>query len=369
MAAPAANILHKSPWQGVFLLTGGGSGFLAQLLSEPGASATVLDAQIPYAAAALRQILGATPDQACSDSTARAMAMMAFQRALELTSLDPDAGVEEQQLFGLGCSASLATNRDKRGAHRAHLAVQTANETCTLQLNLNADRAGEEKQLVAALWQHLLQALGLADADPAAGSQRTLAKPVWRDLILGDEVAAASVAHDGSLLLPGAFNPLHDGHRRMLQIAEQQTGRIGAFELSVANVDKPILDYQEIASRLGQFDGPVWLTHLPTFIEKARHFESATFVIGLDTLLRIADDAYYTSESAMFEAFSEFAELNTRFIVFGRNLQHASFKVLEDVVHELPVELAGLCTGIDAATFSDPISSSGLRRGRLPAGR
>jgi hypothetical protein len=371
-------MLHQSPWKGVFIITGGGSEFLAQLLSEAGASATVLDAQIPYSTAALRQILGATPDQACSDATARAMAMMAFQRALELTSLDPDAGSEESQLFGLGITASLATIRSKRGAHRAHLAIQTAGETWTLELPLNADRASEEAQLVATIWQLLAQTLHFphheplqktqttSSAAPLADAVRTVAAPVWRDLILGDAVAIASADHDGQLLLPGAFNPLHEGHRQMLEIAEALTGRRGAFELSIANVDKPVLDYQEIAARLAQFDSPVWLTHLPTFIEKARHFRGATFVVGLDTLLRIADERYYTSEVAMFEAFEEFEALDTRFVVFGRNLDPASFKVLDDVVAHLPPTLASRCVGVDAETFNNPLSSSTLRRRQLP---
>ena len=48
-----AVILHRSPWQGVFHITGGGSGLLAELLTTPGASGTVLEAVVPYAEAAL----------------------------------------------------------------------------------------------------------------------------------------------------------------------------------------------------------------------------------------------------------------------------------------------------------------------------
>lgn len=365
-----AAIVHRSPWQGVFVIAGGGSGLLTELLQEPGASATVLDVQVPYAAAALQQLLGARPDQACSESTARAMAMMAFQRALELTSLDPDAAAEEEVLFGLACTASLATNRQKRGAHRAHLAIQTANRTFTLELQLNGDRRSEEAELETAIWHSLANALDMpkishktAGVDQSQMETRCqTAEPAWRELILGDASAHPTRPHDGKLLLPGAFNPLHDGHRRMLAIAEKLTGSRGAFELSVANVDKPFLDYQEIVDRLDQFSAPVWLTHLPTFLEKARHFRGARFVVGIDTLLRIADDAYYASEQAMNLAFEEFADLKTGFLVFGRNLEQGSFKVLDDVLHHLPERLCELCTGVDAATFQDPISSTELRR-------
>ncbi len=359
-----ATALHRSAWQGVFSVTGGGSHLLSELLSTPGASATVLEATVPYSAAALRQLLGATPEQACSQATARSMAMAAFQRALELTSLDPDAETEEQHLFGLACTASLATTREKKGAHRAHIAIQSANATYTLDMSLSGSREAEEDELLNALWQSMGRALELPLQQAAELGEHhlTTAPEAWRALILGDSSAHTNQPNDARLLLPGAFNPLHAGHQQMLQISERLSGHAGAYELSVANVDKPFLDYQEIERRLEAFDRPVWLTHLPTFIEKARHFPEASFVVGIDTLLRIADDAYYASERAMLEVFDEFDDLETRFIVFGRDLKHDSFKVLDDVLHELPESLASLCTGVDAATFADSISSTSLRR-------
>ena len=363
MASRAAT-LHQSPWQGVFVITGGGSGLLSELLGQPGASATVLEARVPYANVALAQLLGARPDQACSAATARAMAMVAFQRALELTSLDDNAAEEEQLLFGLGCTASLATNREKRGAHRAHVAIQTASATFTIELALSGDRDSEEQTLVDTLWQALDKTLELDLPVLEQQGKTTLVTglPGWQALILGDSSAHLHGEHDGKLLLPGAFNPLHDGHRQMLTIASRLTGLPGGYEMSVANVDKPFLDYQEIDRRLAQFEDPVWLTHLPTFIEKARHFPGARFVVGIDTLLRIADDAYYASESAMLQVFAEFAQLGTGFVVFGRDLQPDTFKVLDDVLHQLPTSLTDLCTGVDAATFRESISSTQLRQ-------
>ena len=85
-------------------------------------------------------------------------------------------------------------------------------------------------------------------------------------------------------------------------------------------------------------------------------------MVGIDTLLRIADDAYYASESAMLQVFAEFAELGAGFVVFGRDLEAENFKVLDDVLHQLPTSLTDLCTGVDAATFRDSISSTELRR-------
>ncbi|NCF44140.1 MAG: hypothetical protein GWP70_04885, partial [Proteobacteria bacterium] len=54
--------LHDSAWQGVLHITGGGTSVLSKLLAVPGASRTVLDATIPYANAALAQLLGGVPE-------------------------------------------------------------------------------------------------------------------------------------------------------------------------------------------------------------------------------------------------------------------------------------------------------------------
>jgi nicotinamide mononucleotide (NMN) deamidase PncC len=348
-----AETLHRSPWQGVFYITGGGSGLLAELLTTPGASATVLEARIPYAAAAMREILGRTPDQACSDSTARAMAMAAFQRARTLGSA---------KAFGFACTASLATNRRKRGAHRAHVAVQTETATYGAHLSFDDIREAEEQQLVELLWHALAMALELElhrspHAEPMVA--HTPAQRHWRDLILGDELAYPTADHDGSLLMPGAFNPLHHAHRHMLEIAEAKTGLSGAYELSIVNVDKPFLDYTEIDNRLRQFDRPVWVTRLPTFLEKARHFHGACFIAGIDTIVRIAQAGYYSGAEDRDAALQELAELGTRFVVFGRTVDHR-FLGLADL--DLPVELRDICIEVSRSEFDEPVSSTELRR-------
>ncbi len=352
--------LHASPWQGVFYVTGGGSLLLSELLTTPGASATVLEARVPYDQTALEEILGRHPDQACSDATARAMAMAAFQRARHLAG-----GRHAGRTFGLGCTASLASRREKRGAHRAHVAVQTENLTWAARLGFHGDRHEEEQGLLELLWHALGQVVELPLAAALPGEPEvacTVAEPAWRRLILGEEPAHASRPHDGRLLMPGAFNPLHHAHRRMLEIAEQKTGLPGAYELSVVNVDKPPLDYREIATRLEQFDRPVWLTRLPTFVEKARRFRGAHFVVGVDTLVRIMDSGYYGGMEARDQALAELGELDTHFVVFGRELENR-FVCLSDLT--LPSLLADLCIEVSREEFSEPVSSTALRRGSV----
>ena len=116
--------IHASGRQIVIAVTGGGSGAISALLQTPGASRSILEAIIPYSLAALTDWIGAKPEQACSAATARAMAMAAFMRAQELA---PEA--DSQTWLGIGATASLATDRPKRGERRIHVAHQSAEAT------------------------------------------------------------------------------------------------------------------------------------------------------------------------------------------------------------------------------------------------
>ncbi len=76
--------IHQSPKKFVLALTGGGSKALAELMSIPGASKTILEVSIPYHSQALNTYLGQVPENSASSSTARNLAMVAWRRALKI---------------------------------------------------------------------------------------------------------------------------------------------------------------------------------------------------------------------------------------------------------------------------------------------
>ena len=85
---------------------------LSWLLAVPGASHTVLDARVPYAPAAMAELLGGVPASYASPATAAAMARAAYRQAAHLAALG-------EPLVGLGCTCALATDRPKQGRHTA----------------------------------------------------------------------------------------------------------------------------------------------------------------------------------------------------------------------------------------------------------
>jgi hypothetical protein len=376
-----AQQIHARPGLGVLSVTGGGSPAISDLLGEPGASRTVLEAVVPYAAAALVDWLGGLPDHFCSAATARAMAMAAYRRAQRLATGDTAA---DGPLFGLGCTASLASDRPKRGPHRVHAALQTAAATVThsLELEKGARSRSEEERLAADLLLNLAaEACDVADRlalDLRPGErleeERTNAPVPWQRLLAGQAAAvcrrAAAAWQElgskdqpqaaGRVVFPGAFHPLHAGHREMAMIAADLLGQPAEFEISVENVDKPPLDFTELAARAAQFaDAPLWFTRAPTFVEKARLFPGATFVVGADTVERIGEERYYGSPAARDAALEELAALGTRFLVFGRMVEG---RFCDPAELALPPRLASLCRAVPAERFRRDISSTELRR-------
>ncbi len=363
--------LHQSSFKYVMAVTGGGAGAAAALLGVPGGSRTVLEVVVPYGERSLADFLGRAPEHFCSLETARLIAGRARDRAAWLAPGEAVAGV--------ACTASLATDRPKRGDHRFHLAVDTGIQTLLRSLTLAKgarDRAGEEAVLGAVLLDLMAEAFDVGGrvgaallADEAVEAGEIRAADALSAFLRG-ETAATGIDLDGrtsaapppSLLVPGAFNPIHEGHWGLAAVATRRTGRAAAFELSVANVDKPPLSDVEVRRRLTQFAwrAPVWLTRAPTFVEKARLFPGAVFAVGADTAERVVAPRYYgDSESRMNDALAQIREQGCRFLVAGRVVRDGRFAHVADL--PIPEEHRDLFEAIPAEVFRADVSSTDLR--------
>jgi nicotinic acid mononucleotide adenylyltransferase len=183
--------LHQTPAQIVMSLSGGGTLALSDLLTVPGGSKTVIEAIVPYSQESLRRYIGRLPEQFCCQRTTRYLAMTAFHHGrgtiryktihelgkpvqhVRPHSVDVSHDLDDSahsssgiilpaeneeldayvDLIGVGCTASLSTDRQKKGEYRVHVATQTLRRTILFSLVLQKGlrTRWEEERLVGDL--------------------------------------------------------------------------------------------------------------------------------------------------------------------------------------------------------------------------
>jgi hypothetical protein len=248
------------------------------------------------------------------------------------------------------------------------------------------DRAAEEDLVSRAIVLWLARACGIAAPSPRSlldadeqYAETVVAAGDTIERLLAGELERVTVQPDGQMMLaapqpvvlfPGSFNPMHEGHVLLAQVAEELRQQPLAFELSVTNVDKPPLAGETVKHRLAQFawKSPVELTRAPTFVEKSRLFPGTTFVIGADTAERLFGTKYYGDDEArMHMALEEIANSGSSFLVAVRIDAAGRLRALNDI--PVPQRYADLFTEIPEHRFRLDTSSSELRARGVRLGR
>eukprot|EP01033_Poteriospumella_lacustris_P006874 gene6874-4949_t len=390
-------IYSSSTGHNIFSLyaTGGGVALPSWLLTVPGASGSVMNIQMPYSRHATLELL----DQ---------------HNVLDKQHADENLSF---------CSNDMAFGAPKRGAHRCHIAVVSAREvtsyTLTLDKNLGRSRMAEDT-ICSQLLLHAIREQSILSNDNGDSNipntlhryrgnefsflgeadhlaihrhiERNLLEDVCakrsRHALYFPSVAATlpspasstskgPVVHDwihaadvkvppGSIVFPGSFNPVHEGHislalaalerhrelMKRVDPASLSAYPLVIFEIAAVNADKPPTAMDVLEARLQQFDPAtnplmqrliersvpyaVAITSEPLFVNKAAIFPHTTFLIGADTLERLFNLKYYLPAGSsaagsasgndialthLVKAMGQLADKHCHFIVGGRTRQ------------------------------------------------
>lgn len=337
-----------------FNTTGIGNRLISRIYTTQGASSCIIGTRMPYAYEDTYRVLDVeTLDSACNPIVARQLAKKAYEDGcmLELQKTKSFNSLN-RKIIGVGATGALVTNRPKLGQHHAFVCLYSSDGYTTYLVNLNKDlspiRTKEEEDsnisdmILLALADNckifnyrppiLDKELNSVTGDVTYILEEQVFNP-YKDInrlytnecqtlfFHGSEPDLMKSTGNlklpsGTIIIPGSFNPLHDGHISIgLSILEKKFGWTSGsgqvnpllvFEFGCKNADKEDKTQEEIMGIVSQFNSsnPLFikygltnigciLTTKPLFVDKSNEFKDCIFGIGSDTFYRIIMPKYY----------------------------------------------------------------------------
>ena len=173
-----------------------------------------------------------------------------------------------------------------------------------------------------------------------------------------DDVKNENYNLNNSIILSGSFNPLNEGHIELLKASSKEFKKNPLYEISIKNVDKSKINFNDLINRINQFKslGKLVVTNSAKFEEKSNIFKKSIFVIGYDTALRLVDDKYYDDDFR--KSLKIIEKNNCSFLVSGRFI-NKKYKKPNNINFE---EYDYLFNILSEEKFRIDISSTELRR-------
>ena len=321
-------------------ITGGGAAFLSGYLARPKASKTFLQGIIPYSCASIDTMIG-KPEKYCNHKAAKKLSLKAFEDAYKFCKTEGGKPV------GIGASCIVHYDGERKGReHKIYIHVHSETKTKTLDIILSQGLSREvEEELIS----DLILAI-LAKTCDVKDSVRLKIAPYYDYVIhskfeeykIDKKWLEAPKKDNGEVyVFPGSFNPLHCGHKNIVNKVQSHYNCDVLYEICMGNVDKANIDYIDINKRLSNFNNPEDLIVIPhayaRFIDKynfyKKHYNKVNFIMGYDTYERLLVDQDFK------KLVEEKGKNGEKVIVLGSlqqcKLQHGITKIGEakDVVH------------------------------------
>lgn len=287
------------------IATGAGAGIQSKLWEVPGASAFLSGCSFPYAAEETAEILGFAPERLCSEETAIDLASAAYMRAYRFGGKSP---------IGIGVTAAVPTDRERRGPDRVHACIITDSE---VRVDCMDFARGSMTRAEAGGWCDTLALSLLTSKGGIDATAPALARFFGRPYFSRTGERLPGRPDMKAALMPGAFNPPHEGHHGIAAEVELEHHVPVVFHVTANAPHKPPLTVQELLKRAKLLKGKntLFTRGEALYIEKARRFPETPIVMGSDALLRMLDPQWGPEVKAML---CEFSQLGTTFFVSPR---------------------------------------------------
>lgn len=337
------------------IATGGGAGLQQLLWGIPGSSAYLSGASFPYSQEEQEELLGFMPEHFCSEEAAIDLASAAYMKAYKFGGKSP---------VGLGITASVASEKIHRGEHRVFACIITENQVRTCQYSLEKGVGSEVRLLDGETCDDigfllLAETLALDEVEYthpdhpyqtkraedkakarfferpffAANGKRYATMPVGFQKPTEVEPASTRPSPKHMALMPGAYNPPHEGHFGTAQHVMDEYGRTVVFEVTAEPPHKEALSAQSLLQRAKLLQGHdrLFTRKEPFYLDKARAYPGIPLVLGADAMVRMLDPKWGLDLTEMFK---EFRKLDTKLLVAGRMVGD-KFTTVDDISKDL----------------------------------
>jgi nicotinamide mononucleotide (NMN) deamidase PncC len=320
------------------IATGAGAGLQKRLWEVPGSSAYLSGCSFPYATEEQEELLGFKPEHFCSEEAAVDLASAAYMKAYKFGGKKP---------IGLGITASVASEKEHRGEHRVFICAMTDERVQlfhhTFEKGVGQFRRHEDGERCDTwgFWM-ILETAKIFDSTSVLSEARDateLARSRFfaRPFFSANGSRLATVPTNKHLaIMPGAYNPPHEGHFGTAQHVMDEYGRTVVYEVTAEPPHKEALSVQLLLQRAKLLQGhdSLFTRKAPLYLDKAQANPGVPLVLGADAMIRMLDPKWGVDLN---ELFIGFKSLETKLLVSGR-MMGDKFVTCEDILKDMRLQ-------------------------------